>query len=103
MIVSYFPRIVYIKADGYPTCGPFLDSHTNDSLYSGYRFDDEEKNLSTDVDCKNVTSLYNVTITAQVSKNDIRDESKVTCLMKINDTDYERKETIIYDGMLLNN
>ncbi|CAG9803828.1 unnamed protein product [Chironomus riparius] len=62
-----------------------------------FLFDDEEKNLSTDVDYRNVTSLYNVTITAQVSKNDIRDESLVTCLMKINDTDYERKESIIYD------
>lgn len=66
-----------------------------------YRFDDEEKNLSTDVDYRNATSLFNVTITTQVSKNDIRDESPVTCWMKINDTDYEIKETTIYDGMLL--
>lgn len=56
--------------------------------------------MSIDVEQKVANNLFNVTITAQISKNDISDDSPVTCWIKINETDYEKKETIVYDGML---
>ena len=44
-------------------------------------------------------SAYNITLTAEISKDDIEDESEVTCLVKIPNTEYETKDTVTYDGM----
>lgn len=62
-----------------------------------FLFNEEEKSISVDVDTNLSNNLYNVTLTTQLSKNDIQDESEVTCWMKIMDTEYERRKTIIYD------
>lgn len=44
-------------------------------------------------------SSYNITLTTEVPKADIEDESEVTCLVQIPNTEYEASHTVTYDGM----
>lgn len=62
------------------------------------RFDSEEKDVPTDVETKLGDESYNVTVSAILLKNKIQDESPVSCLVKIPNSEYEKKETITYDG-----
>ena len=40
---------------------------------------------------------YNVSMTAQISKNDMKDKSSVSCHMRIPNSDYTKKITVTYD------
>lgn len=42
--------------------------------------------------------VWDVTVTATLQKTEIKDESPVTCVVKIPNADYIKKETIKYDG-----
>lgn len=42
---------------------------------------------------------YNVVVTAELKKSDIVDESEVTCVVEIPNSDYMTRKTITYDGM----
>lgn len=44
-------------------------------------------------------SSYNITLRTEIPKDDIDDESEVTCLVQIPNTEYEAKDTVTYDGM----
>lgn len=46
--------------------------------------------------------VYDVTAVANLKKNEVDDESNVVCLVKIPNTNYEKKETVLYDGMAKN-
>lgn len=43
--------------------------------------------------------VWDVTVTAKLRKSEIRDESPVSCVVKIPNSDYVKEETITYDGM----
>lgn len=43
---------------------------------------------------------FNVTISAQINKSDIEDDSELSCLVRIPNTEYERRESVTYDGMI---
>jgi hypothetical protein len=55
--------------------------------------------FSTETDTITGESSYNITITTQVPKDEIDDESEVTCRVQIPNTEYEAKDTVTYDGM----
>lgn len=42
---------------------------------------------------------YDVTMTAQIAKIDMKDESPVSCYMKIPNSDYTKEISVTYDGM----
>lgn len=66
------------------------------------RFDNVEKSLPGKNLTKSGENLFNVTLTARINKSEIEDESEVACVVKIPDTEYEKKESITYDGMKFN-
>lgn len=43
--------------------------------------------------------VYDITAIANLKKNEVDDESNVVCLVKIPNTNYEKKATVLYDGM----
>lgn len=64
------------------------------------RFDNVEKPLLLNNETKSGENSYNVTLSAQINKSDIEDDSELSCLVRIPNTEYERREAITYDGMI---
>jgi hypothetical protein len=62
-----------------------------------FLFDDVEKPLQVKSENRTGEHNYNVTISAQINKSDISDDSELSCLVQIPNTEYERKEAITYD------
>lgn len=46
-------------------------------------------------------SRFDVTMTAQIARTDMEDESPVSCHIRIPNSDYTKEKTITYDGMKL--
>lgn len=63
------------------------------------RFDNEERDFTTEVSNKTDGDVYDVIVKTQMKKSEIQDESPVTCVVKIPNSDYIKRETITYDGM----
>lgn len=63
------------------------------------RFANGPSNFEAKVETMNGTSTHNVTLTAEISKDDVYDESDVTCLVQIPNTEYETHDKVTYDGM----
>lgn len=63
------------------------------------RFDNEEKDVEIDVEKNLEDEVWDVTVTAKLKKTEIKDESPVSCVVKIPNSDYVKQETITYDGM----
>lgn len=63
------------------------------------RFGNEEKDFQFETESKLNGEVYDVQLSGQIKKSDIADESTVTCLVAIPDSDYAKRETITYDGM----
>ena len=45
----------------------------------------------------NEISTFDVTMTAQIAKNEMKDESSVSCHMRIPNSDYTKKISVTYD------
>ena len=64
------------------------------------RFDNEERQeFVVETESKENDGVTDVTISTNVMRNEIRDESPVSCEVSIPQSDYTKKETKIYDGM----
>lgn len=63
------------------------------------RFDNEEKDFALERDEQEKDGVTDVKITASVPRGEIADEIPVTCEVSIPNSDYTKKETIVYDGM----
>lgn len=59
----------------------------------------EAKNFSSPPEFHVATTdvYHNLTVSAQISKDDIEDDAEVSCVVRIPEIDYERKTTITYD------
>jgi hypothetical protein len=67
---------------------------------SNLRFDNEErKEFHFETDTKLEEELYDITVSTQILKSELKDESPVSCLVSIPNSDYSKRETITYDGM----
>lgn len=65
-----------------------------------FRFNDKEVAHNTTIDAKmGADDVYDITAIANLKKNEVDDESNVVCLVKIANTNYEKKATVLYDGM----
>lgn len=64
-----------------------------------FRFDNEDRDVAPSTEAKMEDGSYDVTMTAQIAKTDMKDESPVSCHMRIPNTDYSKEKTITYDGM----
>jgi hypothetical protein len=65
-----------------------------------FRFNDkEQENVTVTNNKVEDENLYDVEAKLNVKKSDIEDESEVTCLVNIPNSDYTKRETITYDGM----
>lgn len=77
-----------------------LNLHLNYSFqHVPCRFANGPSNFEAKVETMNGTSTHNVTLTAEISKDDVYDESDVTCLVQIPNTEYETHDKVTYDGM----
>lgn len=64
------------------------------------RFDNEERQeFVIETESKEHDGVTDVTISTNVMRNDIRDESPVSCEVSIPQSNYTKKETKTYDGM----
>jgi hypothetical protein len=63
------------------------------------RFDNEERDFLVETEEQVNEGVTDVTITTNVLRSEIKDESPVTCEVSIPNSDYTKKETITYDGM----
>lgn len=64
------------------------------------RFDSEEREIHYETESTSKDEVYDVSLTATVKRSDVKDESPVTCEVKIPNTDYVKRQTITYDGMI---
>lgn len=81
-------------------CECSKDSDWNIKIHPKYcRFDNEERDFHTETETNLENEVYDVMVTARMKKSEIRDESPVTCVVSIPNTDYMKRETITYDGM----
>ena len=64
-----------------------------------FRFNNEDRDVAAlfEDEMEEGSGEYNVTMTAQISKNDMKDELSVSCLMRIPNSDYTKKITVTYD------
>jgi len=60
-------------------------------------FDNEERDVQTEVEKNLEEEVWDVTVTAKLKKSEIKDESPVSCVVKIPNSDYVKEQTITYD------
>ena len=65
------------------------------------RFDNEAKKLDKMLDSKpnDEDKLYDVHVSTTVPKSDIKDDTEISCILKVPGTDYLKKREVTYDGM----
>ncbi|CAO1411207.1 unnamed protein product [Diamesa serratosioi] len=64
-----------------------------------FKFDSSDRDVQASVKAKLDEEVYDVSMTAQIAKSDLNDDSSVSCHMRIPNTDYTKEKTITYDGM----
>ncbi|CRL04497.1 CLUMA_CG017577, isoform B [Clunio marinus] len=62
-----------------------------------FLLDNKELNSANDKDVQQDTELFNITVTTVLNKTEIVDDSPMTCVVKIPNTDYIKQEHKIYD------
>lgn len=83
-------------------CNLFLLFYFINSIV--FRFDNEDRDVTALTEAKmeegsGEISRYDVTMTAQIAVAEMKDESPVSCHMRIPNSDYSKEKTITYDGM----
>lgn len=61
-------------------------------------FDNKERDFVVETEEKLVEGVSDISITTNVVRSEIEDESPVTCVLSIPNSDYTRSETTIYDA-----
>lgn len=70
-----------------------------------YRFNNEKRDVATNIHTRRhgddtENKQYDATISATFPKNQIQDKTSITCLVKIENSDYEKTETVTFVGKI---